>query len=282
MSLVADHEVPATVRRAELGLHVLVARELVEPGDGEIVLQEPIAGARSLQLVVGDNFERQLELSRQLVLPLLDQAAGADDEAALQVAPCDELLDEQPGHDGLAGTGIVGQKETQRLPGQHGLVDRGDLMGKGFDERSVNGQHRVKQVGEPNSLRLGDETEERAVGVEAPGAAGLDHFETRLVVAVKELVGDVPGGILVGEFKGVRAIPLDADDRDEPVRRDAADARGWPKILKLGQLDAPTVLGGLEKGTRWRAAGASRTAEVSGGIAVQTLATNFWWDRWGP
>ena len=82
MGLVADDEVPPTFRRAELGLHVLVPRELVEPGNGEVVFQEPVAAAGGFELVVGDDLEWELELARQLVLPLLDQAAGADDEAA--------------------------------------------------------------------------------------------------------------------------------------------------------------------------------------------------------
>jgi len=39
-------------RGRELELNVLVAGELVEPGDGEVRLQEPVAGARGLKLVV--------------------------------------------------------------------------------------------------------------------------------------------------------------------------------------------------------------------------------------
>ena len=109
-------------------------------------------------------------------------------------------------------------------------------------------------MGKSNPLRLGDESKERAVTIEAPGATGLDYLKARLVVAVEEIVGDAPGGVLVGEFDGVRAVPLDADDGDEPVRRDAADAGGWPKVLKCGQLDAPAELEALEKSTRWRAA----------------------------
>ena len=39
VGLVADDEVPPTLRRAELGLHVLVARQLVEAGNHEVVFQ---------------------------------------------------------------------------------------------------------------------------------------------------------------------------------------------------------------------------------------------------
>ena len=58
------------------------------------VSQEPVAGARRFELVVGQDLERQMEAAVQLVLPLLGQAAGADDEATLQVAARDQLLDQ--------------------------------------------------------------------------------------------------------------------------------------------------------------------------------------------
>jgi hypothetical protein len=118
--LVADHQVPAAIGGLQLLLDVLVAGKLVEPGDGQVGLQEPVAGPRSFQLVVGEDLEGQVEALVKLVLPLLGQAAGADDQAALQVAPGDEFLDEQAGHDGLAGARVVSQQETQGLARQHG------------------------------------------------------------------------------------------------------------------------------------------------------------------
>ena len=126
MGFVDHDQVP--VGRLELGLHVLVARELVETADDQIVLLEPVAGAGRFQLVVGQDVERKMELLVELLLPLLDQAAGADDHAAMDVAAQQQFLDEQAGHDGLAGAGIVGQQEAQRLARQHLLVDGGDLV----------------------------------------------------------------------------------------------------------------------------------------------------------
>ena len=101
--LVAHDQVPAGVGRLQLLLHVLVARQLVEAGDDQVGLQEPVAGAGGFELVVGEDLERKLEPAVELVLPLFGEAAGADDEATLQVAARDQLLDEQAGHDVLAG-----------------------------------------------------------------------------------------------------------------------------------------------------------------------------------
>ena len=92
VSFVADDEVPATVGRLQLLLHVVVARELVEAGDDEVGFQEPIAGPRRFQLIVGQDIERQVESAIQFVLPLLSEATWADYETALQVAPGYQLL----------------------------------------------------------------------------------------------------------------------------------------------------------------------------------------------
>jgi hypothetical protein len=48
----------------------------------------------------------------ELILPLLDQHARADNEAAVQVATDEELFDEESGHNGLAGAGVVGQEKA--------------------------------------------------------------------------------------------------------------------------------------------------------------------------
>ena len=109
VGLVADHEVPATVRSLELLLHVLVAGELVEAGDDQVVLEEPVPGPGGLELVVSENVEGELEASVELVLPLLGEAARADDQAAVEVATGDQLLDEEARHDRLARPGIVGE-----------------------------------------------------------------------------------------------------------------------------------------------------------------------------
>ena len=221
--LVADDEVPAAVGRLQLRLHVLVAGELVEPGDDEVGLEEPVAGARGFELVVGQDLEGQVEAPVELVLPLLGQAARADDQAALQVAAGDQLLDQQPGHDRLAGAGVVGQQEAQRLARQHRLVDGRDLVRQRLDERGVDGQHRIEEVGQPDALRLGDEPEQ----------ARRRRRSSRAGPARRPRGGARRGGRaarwrpcrrrLVGQLERLGAEPLHADDRDEAVRQDAAD-----------------------------------------------------------
>ena len=80
----------------------------------------------------------------KLVLPLFGKASRADDEAALQITARDEFLDEEPRHDGFAGTGIVGEQEAQGLAWQHALVHGCDLVRQRFDHRGVHRKHRIE------------------------------------------------------------------------------------------------------------------------------------------
>ena len=212
--LVAHDQVPAGVGRLQLLLHVLVAGQLVETGDDQVGLQEPVAGAGGFELVVGQDLERKLEPSVELVLPLFGETAGADDEATRQVAAGDQLLDEQAGHDGLAGARVVGEEKAQRLARQHRLVDAGDLVRQRVDHRGVDGQQRVEQVREADALGLGHEPEQRPVAVEAPRPPGGDDLQPVLGIAVEQLVGDRAERRLVGELERRGAEPLHADDGD--------------------------------------------------------------------
>ena len=81
-----------------------------------------------------------------------------------------QLADVETGHDGLAGAGIVGQDEAQRLRGQHRLVDGRDLVRQRVHVRRVDGHHRVEEEGQVDALGLDGELEVLAVAIEGPGA----------------------------------------------------------------------------------------------------------------
>ena len=84
--LVTNHQVPAAVRRCELLLHVLIARQLVQTRNEEAVLKEPVSGASSFELVIGENLKGQLKAMEKLILPLLSKAPRARYKASLQRA----------------------------------------------------------------------------------------------------------------------------------------------------------------------------------------------------
>ena len=231
--LVADHQVVAAVRGPELRVDILVAGQLVQPGDGEIGFEEPVAGTGCLELVIGQDVEREVEAAVKLVLPLLDQASRADHQTALEVAARDQLLDEQPGHDRLAGAGIVGEQKAQRLARQHGLVHGGDLVRQRLHQGGVHREDGIEQVGEADAARFGYETVGRAVPVEAPGAPLLDDFEAGFVVAVKDLLGDPARRRAVDQRQRLGAVPLHAYDLYGAVREDSAHGRVGLEFFEL-------------------------------------------------
>ena len=146
ISLVAHDEIPPAIRSLQLLLNVFVAGELIQPGNNEIGFQEPVPCARGFELVVRQDVERQLKPALKLILPLLGETAGTDDQTPLQIPASDQLLDEQPRHDRFAGARVIGEKKAKALTGQHGFVDRGDLMGQWLDDRGMHGEHRVEEM----------------------------------------------------------------------------------------------------------------------------------------
>src|SRR6185437_13129684 len=56
--LIADNEVVTAIGSAQQLLDVLIARELVEARDRQVVLEEPVSRASRFELVVGENLER--------------------------------------------------------------------------------------------------------------------------------------------------------------------------------------------------------------------------------
>ena len=167
--LVAHHQVPF-LRRFEAPPQVFAPAQHVEPGDQAAGPGEGIAAAgdRRLDPLPGQQVEGEAELRFELVLPLLHQAAGGDDEATLQIAPEHQLPDEQAGHDGLARAGVVGEQEAERLARQHLAVDGGDLVRQRLDVRGVDREVRVEQMREPDALGLRGQPEPPAVGPERP------------------------------------------------------------------------------------------------------------------
>ncbi len=173
----------------ELRLKLVGARRHIEANDQPIALDERVAGERRLDLIARQDVEREAELLGQFVLPLLDEAARRDDQAAFKIAPDQQLLDQQPGHDRLAGAGIVREQEAQRLARKHLAIDGRDLVRQRLDLRRSDREVGVEQVGEPDAVRLGREAQQPAVGIKPIGPARLDKFKADLLAAIDEPLG---------------------------------------------------------------------------------------------
>jgi hypothetical protein len=69
-----------------------------------------------------------------------------------------EFLQEQSGHDRLAGAGVIGQQEAETRLRQHPPVYGLDLVGKGANAREADREVPVIGVGEPDAGGLDEET----------------------------------------------------------------------------------------------------------------------------
>jgi hypothetical protein len=170
-------------------------------------------------------------LEVQLVLPLLHEPAGGDDQALLHVVAQDQLLDVQAGHDRLAGAGVVGQQEAQRGPWQQLAVDCADLMGKRLDVAGRHGQHRVEQAGQADPLGLRDQLEVTRGRIERP-TTGSGEAQLLLVAPEHHLLSQLTGGRLVRQLEGIAAVPVPVDDRDYLGGNESLHAQAGLELLK--------------------------------------------------
>lgn len=150
-----------------------------------------------------------------------------------------QLADQQAGHDGLAGAGVVGEDEAQRLLGQHGLVDGRDLMRQRFDVGGVHRHHRVEQRGLADAVGLQPELEVRAIGIEGPGATGLGQLQARLVGAEQHLLAESALAVAVDDRDGMLAVRLDLDDADDLLGGQAAALGVLVQVFELQHLQVP-------------------------------------------
>lgn len=116
VSFVTDDKIPFT-SSAKQRLQIIAAAQHVESRDQQCALAERVPGARHLYLIAGQDVEGEAEFDRQLILPLPDEASWWDDEAAFEIPADHQLFDDQPGHDGFASAGIVGEQKAQGLRG---------------------------------------------------------------------------------------------------------------------------------------------------------------------
>jgi hypothetical protein len=173
-----------------------------------------------------------MEAPIEFVLPLFDEHSGADYQTSLQIPAGDKLLDEQAGHDGLSGAGVVGKEKSQRLAIQHLAIYGRDLMGERLNERGVDGENRIEQVREAYSVGFGDQTEQAAVALEAPHAAGRNNFQGRLAVTIEQFAAETPRLILVGQLDDVGAMPRDVHDRDVLIGEYSLNRRATRQLFQ--------------------------------------------------
>jgi hypothetical protein len=96
-------------------------------------------------------------------------------------------------------------------------------MWQWLDERSMNGQQRIEEVGKLNAIGFGDEAQHRPIDIKGPQTFSLYQFKLRLIVSVKQGILDFPVTAPIDDSHGIRTAPLNINNRHELLRHNAAN-----------------------------------------------------------
>ena len=116
-----------------------------------------------------------------------------DDQDPLGETAQLKLADQQSGHDGLPGAGVVGQQEPHAGQLQQVVVDRLQLMWQRIDAGDRQPEVGIELPGDPERVRLQPQPQQRAVSV-VPEAALKDRQSGQLGGAE----GDLPESLRAG------------------------------------------------------------------------------------
>ncbi len=150
----------------------------------------------------------------------------------MEIAANHEFFDEQSRHDGFARARVIGQQVAQGLFAQHRLVDGGDLVRQGLDQRGMHGDEGIEQVGEANTIGFRCEAEERSITSKTPWEARGHNFQVRYTVTVEQFTAKTTAGILVDEFYAGGAMAFDADNRGTAAGKQPFDYDTWHQFFQ--------------------------------------------------
>lgn len=98
----------------------------------------------------------------------------------------------------------------------------------------MDSQDGIEEIGQADTVRLGDQAEVVTVAVEAPGPTLFDNLETGFVVAKEQSVFNFACGCLVGQLKGRRTEPLHVDNSDQAIGQDAPQGGIGLDVFEFG------------------------------------------------
>ena len=90
VGFIADDQVP--IGNLQLFLQLSISCELVQTGNAEVHFGEDIAGDCGFQTVTRENLKSQMKLLKELILPLLGQITGGNNQTTLQVTTDNQLF----------------------------------------------------------------------------------------------------------------------------------------------------------------------------------------------
>src|SRR2546430_4391338 len=106
----------------------------------------------------------------------------------------------------LAPMGLVRGPIVPQEQHLHPLRNGGDRKSTRLNSSHSQISYAVLCLKKTNALGLGDQAQQGAIGVEAPGPAGRGDLDAGLAVAVEQLAAETAGGVIVGHLDAARAV----------------------------------------------------------------------------
>ena len=217
VGLVDDHQVPVDLFQP--GEDVLTLGQV--QGCNDLGALQPLVHSELIVDVGPSHYDELLvELLQEFPLPLESQVSWADDEYPLHQAAELELADEEAGHDGLAGAGIVGQQEPDAGQLHEVLVDRLQLVGQWVHAGDGEAEVWVELVGYAQGVGIQGQLQQVPVAV--VGSVGVDGVQAGDVVLGEGHLAELSGVLAhqAGDHGSRAALP-GGDDPHGLVEHDA-------------------------------------------------------------
>ena len=163
----------------------------VERSD-DLSVRHPLVDAELVAKVATlEDKEGFVELFLELALPLEGQVGRTDHENPFDEAAQLELADEQAGHDGLTGAGVVGQQETYAGQLEEVFVDGFQLVRQRIDARDGKPEIGVELVGNAERIRLQADSQETSITIVRE--CGIGNGQVRDVVRAEHHATELLG-----------------------------------------------------------------------------------------
>ena len=94
-------------------------------------------------------------------------------------------------------------------------------------------------MSEADAVRLGDEPEQPAIAVETPRLSLLGYVKAAFISTVQDFIAHQARRVLVRWLQRVVAVPLDADDGDECLGKNASDGDVGLEVFEFHNTRAP-------------------------------------------
>jgi hypothetical protein len=121
---------------------------------------------------------------------------------------------------------------------EHPPVDGIDLVRERIEIRRLYREERIEHPRQVDAASLGGQPEEASIGIKRPWLTGRLDREARLILAVDQLLTDVPGVVSIRERHRARSVPLGLQHCHGAVRDKALEPAARREFFQVRHAEA--------------------------------------------